>query len=190
VSQPVELFLTFLVILNPLGALLVWNTLMTPERSAESRFLALLPGGIALTGLAVAVALGDELLDVLDLSASSLQVAAGLLLVLGTLHLFLQADPFRPPVAGGLYLSIIRMALWLATPAALAAAAFYGADRGVSDALAGIIPAVAIATLALVMATDIESRVDRIWLRELGRVTGAGILVIAVDLIIDGVTSV
>jgi small neutral amino acid transporter SnatA (MarC family) len=206
VSQFLELFLTFLVILNPLGALLVWNTLRS-QLVAPALWAGALPALVALALLAAAILLGDSLLEVLDLSHSSFQVAAGLLLLLGTARIFVQIDPFSAPrlytnresdggeKADGTWrysflIAVARMTFWLATPAALAAMAFYGADRGEGDALWALAATVPILIGSLVFSEFAESSLGRTPLREGGRVTGVMLVVVAVDLILDGIVDV
>jgi small neutral amino acid transporter SnatA (MarC family) len=182
VSEVLQYALTFVVVLNPPGAMLWWQAL-------DGRFR---PGQLATAAatliLVLALLVGGELIDTLDMAESSAQVAAGLLLIVSRVPLIVRRDPFAPSnVGGGEAMDAARLALWLATPAAIVLALFYGADRDDAPVFAGILVAGLLSALAMTWIPDERLVLP---LRELGRVLLAVAIVIGVDLIIDGVTAV
>jgi small neutral amino acid transporter SnatA (MarC family) len=192
-SEVLALFLTFLVIFNPPGALLTWRSLAEPLPGSE-RWPAL--GGafaLAATLLVVAGFLGEAVIEALDVSLASFQVGAGLLLILNVLRVFVTKNPWVAPRYEGNYESAVaglRMAFWLANPASLVAVAFYAADRGEADTLVPLALAFAVTGAAIVGGLRLTSATHLLVLREVGRGLAVIVIILAIDLIFDGITRV
>jgi small neutral amino acid transporter SnatA (MarC family) len=157
----------------------------------------MLAGGVALgaIGLVVAALLGDDIIDVLDISLSSFQVGTALLLILGVLRVFVTRNPWAAPEYSGSFrpgIAALRLALWIATPASLAAAAFYAADRGEGEAVAPLLLALMITAAAIAVGYGVKGDRDTpsLVLREAGRLIAIVLVVLAVDLLFDGITRV
>jgi small neutral amino acid transporter SnatA (MarC family) len=147
--------------------------------------------GGAVGGLAVcaAAAVGDPLLDALDVSEPSFRIAAGIVAVLaGTADLFRRPPPPEPALAGW-RVALIPVAIPLvARPALLVLALGGGADRGVLLCAAAM--AIGIALLAgLTAALPAEGPGARV-LRWAGRLLAAGLVACGVLLAVDGVLDV
>ncbi|MPZ22647.1 MAG: hypothetical protein GEU28_03710 [Dehalococcoidia bacterium] len=199
--------LVFAALFNPAGGALVWRSVRRiaadpsdldqgdPDNSvgATTRsYPEVLPGvALAVVLLAIAALLGDGVIDLLDTSPSSFAVASGLLLILWAARLILQRRPFAldpsPPSA---WLPALRMAGWLATPAALAIAAYHGADIGVGRTILAVAVAAAGVGVASALTERVASRTHLLALREAGRLVAAVLVVLAVVLIVDGVQTV
>lgn len=192
-SELLGLFLTFLVILNPPGLLLTWRSL-SAELDAARRWVSAIGGfSLATVGLLAAATFGDDVIDALDVSLSSFQVGTGLLLILGVIRVFVMRDPWVAPRYEGGYSEAVaglRLALWMATPATLVAAAFYGADRGALDTIVPLLVAIAVCGAAIAAAHQVTSDAWLLGLREAGRGLAIVLIVIAVDLIFDGIRRV
>jgi small neutral amino acid transporter SnatA (MarC family) len=192
-SDILALFLIFLVVLNPPGVLLTWRSLSGDLETPGQWWAA--AGGLvlAIAGLLVAAVFGDDLIDALDVSLSSFQVGAGLLLILGVLRVFVTRNPWTAPAYDGRLpeaVAGLRLGLWLATPAALAAAAFYGADRGEVETATALAGAIAVCGIAVMAAHWVTNESWLLVLREAGRALAVVLIVIAIDLIFDGITRV
>lgn len=191
----VSLTLQWLLILAPIGAMLYWNSLSvaeTPPRPGlPTTVIASLSAFFLLT---VAALLGDSLLDLLAISEPNWRIAAGVLLILGAARPVLLRDPFAavPLVAGGEppRLKILRLAIWLANPAALAAAMSFALYRGTVETLISIAVGLVITQTLLFSGRELEARVGRPILREIARALLLGTVLVGLRLIIDGVDGI
>ena len=142
---------------------------------------------IALALVGGAALLADPILDGLGVEPETFRVGAGVVLLIGgALAVWNGAAPHRGPWEGE------RVALFplglpvLATPAALAAAVSYGADRGSVETLASAAIALAIAaTLLGARAGRFEAATDGV-----ARVTGGVLIAVAAGLIVSGVRAI
>jgi small neutral amino acid transporter SnatA (MarC family) len=129
VSQWLELSLRFLVILNPFAVIALWTSLSAPLKEGEKARLGVLAGLVGVGCLLVAALAGEWFLDLIDVSAPTWQMGAGLLLILGAVPVFLRRDPFtREPYGGEAsvrWWATARMTLNIATPASLAALVYF-----------------------------------------------------------------
>ena len=143
--------------------------------------------GVALL-LVCGAALGSEaILDGLGVEPETFRVGAGVvLLVCGALAAWQGGAPHRGPWEGtraGLFPLGLPV---LATPAAIAAAITYGADRGESQTVAAA--AIVLALGAALIAARLgrfEAPTDAV-----ARVTGALLIVVAAGLIVSGVRAI
>lgn len=199
-SEFLELLLKILVILNPVGALLLWNRLSWPL-PGTTRLSAGIVSGLLVLALLVAMALlGETILDFLKISPSSFQISTGILLLLSAMRLFVRRDPFAgiafdkvQEQEQGQPAPVVPVALltfWVATPATLAAALLYGVTRDRGLVLAALAVAAVITTVMLLCSRQLEATFRRVPLREIGRALGMALIVLAVDFIVDGITNV
>lgn len=188
-SDLIRLGLIFFVILNPAGFSIIYLDLTTAKADRQR----LLISGAALSALLLVVAAlcADPLLDALDISMPSFQIATGALLAISALPVFLGEERYSgAPVERSGWV-IARFVLWLASPAALAAAMAYGVDRGVGWTIAAVLIALAmsvgVAAVAPARLATGSQRALAVWM---SRGLAAVLIVIAVDLIRQGVENV
>jgi small neutral amino acid transporter SnatA (MarC family) len=193
-TEQLVLTLQWLLVLNPLGTTLYWRSVAATDDATGDR-KGMLAGSVAATVLLVlAVLLGDDIIDALDISPPNWRIAAGVLLILGSLHAFVSRNPFAGTHHEGHsspdWLPAARLALWLAGPPALGVAIAHGVDRGAVRAVAAIVVAV-LAVLAVELAQSRWSgRAGFVAAREAARLTAVGAVVLALRLIMDGVDGV
>ena len=179
--------LALLLALNPARA-----AFGIPRAGRSSREVAwLCAAGGAIGGLAVCVfaALGDPVLDTLDVSAPAFRTAAGVIALLaGAIDLF-RRPPDPEPALPGRRAALVPVALPLvARPALLVMTLGAGADQGALVAVGAM--AIGAATLtALAPRIAMDGPEERA-LRWLARLTAAGLTACGVLLTIDGVLSV
>lgn len=192
-TDVLALALIFLAILNPVSGLLLSEVMARyTSQSSPGRDTAL-AGLISLALLVIAAVFGESLIDWLEITPPTFQIATGVLLVVGVLMVFAPMRPHDNPGSagdeGGIW-PIVRMILWLASPAALAAALSYRIEFGLGSTLTGIVLAMAVSAAILARGRDILNRVPVSIMTWLGRFIGAVVVVIAVDLIRRGVENV
>src|SRR5687767_9191242 len=83
-------------IIDPLGNILIFEAATRTAGRRERLAVALVSVLIAMTLLAVFALAGNDVLDFLDISQESFQIAAGVLLVLPAIRLVERGDPFDP----------------------------------------------------------------------------------------------
>lgn len=141
----------------------------------------------ALLLLGAAALVGGPFLDWLDVSAENFQLAAGVIMLPQALQLIWRGRTLSEPDNGVL---VPLTAPLLAGPASLAAAMSYGTRLGEADAIRAS-AVVLLATAGLLLASDwLAQRVGPGVLGLLGRLNGALLVVIAIELAVDGVRSV
>ncbi len=147
--------------------------------------------GGAIGGLAVcaAAALGDPLLEALDVSDPSFRTAAGIVAGLaGAIDLF-RRPPSPEPALPGWRAALVPVAIpVVARPALLVVALGAGAEEGVLVSVAAIATGVAM-LVGLVAATPIEGTRGRV-LRWAGRLLAAALVAGGVILTLDGIIAV
>ena len=188
------LLIVFWAALNPpaLAASLASATL-PPSRQTD-RLLAA-AGVIAAALLLLAAVLHRPLLDLLDVSAASFDVAAGLVMLAGAARPLLRGRAIEEGIASAAgdgrraVLAPLAVPL-LATPAALAAALSWGERAGEAQTAAAAIVLVALSALWLARAPQPSSRAGRAALDALARLTGVLLAVLAVGLVVRGVLAV
>lgn len=191
--EALALFLIFLAILNPVAGLVLYETMAryserrSPERDAAIAVL------VSLALLMLAAVFGESLIDWLEITPPTFQIATGVLLVVSVLMVFAPArqpaDSGNATDEGGIW-PVVRMILWLASPAALAAALSYRIEFGLGAALTGIVLATVVSGALLAGGREILNRVPVSIVTWLGRFIGAIVVVLAVDLIRRGVENV
>ena len=188
---------TFALVLAvaPLGAIPIFAAYLR-DVSAETRVRgAIAVGLISVALLAATIAVGDPLLDWIEVSPENFQVAAGILIAPVALRLLVTGDSMiTPEEADG---PMPRRA-WLIPlvfplivgPASLAAAISYGTRYGEGETIGAAAVASAIALLACAYAPWLTERLGKLPIGALGRLNGALLMIVVVELIVDGVQTV
>jgi multiple antibiotic resistance protein len=188
-----QVFVTIIVIMDPLGSTPVFLSLTRGYSAGERRGAALQAVGLA-AGVILAFALfGERLLDVLGISLPSLQVAGGLLLVLVALELLnprSEAAFVDPTDRRNVALVPLGTPL-LAGPGAIATTMVYmrqadGAWDGVTVVL-GLLGALAVVYLALRFAGALTRVLRENGVHVLSRIVGLLLAAIAVQLVAQGI---
>jgi small neutral amino acid transporter SnatA (MarC family) len=147
--------------------------------------------GGALGGLAVcaAAAVGDPLLDALDVSEPSFRVAAGIVALLaGAADLFRRPPPAEPALSGW-RAALVPVAIpVVARPALLVLAVGAGAERSVLVSAGAMAVGVGLLT-ALAAGCSTDGPAGRV-LRWAGRLLAAGLVACGVILAVDGILDV
>lgn len=178
-----QLVVFFLAAVNPAGAA---GAPSPPGRNLSARALGV--GAVAaLVLVGGAALLADPILDGLGVEPETFRVGAGVVLLIGgALAAWNGSAPHRGPWEGE------RSALFplalpvLATPAALAAAVSFGADRGSGEALMAAVIAIAVAVgLLAARIGRFEAATDG-----LARVSGGVLVIVAAGLIVSGVRAI
>ena len=158
--------------------------------------LLIVAWGAAIGLLALVAALHQPLFDLLEVSAPSFDVAAGLVMLVGAMRPLLRGRAIDEHAAsmleGGRPLGALApLAVpLLATPAALAAAISYGERAGTGPTIAVAAGLVTVGALGLWVSANLASSPARAVVEALARLTGALLIAVAVGLIVDGVLTI
>ncbi len=134
--------------------------------------------------------LSDPLLDALDISPESFQFAAGAGMFPIALRLMLTGDSTSVPERVPRSAWLIPLGVpALAGPSSIIAAVSYAARFGEGNAILAVALVLG-ATSALLAAQEFFQRIPIVVLQTAGRLSGGLLLVIAVELAVDGVRSV
>jgi small neutral amino acid transporter SnatA (MarC family) len=177
--------------LAPFGAMLPFTRVVAGVESGARRQMAAGACLGALGLLALAALAGDPLLEWLDISAENFQLAAACLVLPQAFHLLWRGESLGalgPEGAerGPAVLSIIFPVL--AGPGALGMAISYATRFDVGIAVAACAAVLGLTAVILVVAA--ERTWDRRLIRALAMLNGALLVVIAVEMAVDGVQSV
>jgi small neutral amino acid transporter SnatA (MarC family) len=179
--------LALLLVLNPARA--VFGIPRTGRASGEVVRLAVVGGAIGAAAVCVVAAVGDVLLDAVDVSAAAFRTAAGIVAVLTGGADLLRRPPSPEPALPGRRAALVPVAIPIvARPALLVIALAAGADRGVLVTVAAMTLGVALLA-ALVRRAPTDGAGGRA-LRWAGRALAAGLVVAGVLVGIDGVMAV
>ena len=188
------LLIVFWAALNPpASAASLASATLPPSRQTDRLLVA--AGAIAAVLLLLAAVLHGPLLDLLDVSAASFDVAAGIVMLAGAARPLLRGRAIEEGIASAAgdgrraVLAPLAVPL-LATPAALAAALSWGERAGEAQTAAAAIVLVALSALWLARAPQPSSRAGRAALDALARLTGVLLAVLAVGLVVRGVLAV
>ena len=188
------LLIVFWAALNPpASAASLASATLPPSRQTDRLLVA--AGAIAAVLLLLAAVLHGPLLDLLDVSAASFDIAAGLVMLAGAARPLLRGRAIEEGIAAAAgdgrraVLAPLAVPL-LATPAALAAAISWGERAGEAQTAAAAIVLVALSALWLARAPQPSSRAGRAALDALARLTGVLLAVLAVGLVVRGVLAV
>jgi small neutral amino acid transporter SnatA (MarC family) len=176
--------LALLLALNPARAVFA-----IPRGSGEAVRIAALGGAFGAGIVAVALILGDLLLDAADVSASAFRLAAGIVAVLTGAADLLRPPPSPEPALPGRRAALVPVAVPIvARPALVVLALGAGADDAV---LAGIVALVV--SVGLLAALTATAKIDGPGGRALrwgARALAAGLIVAGTVLGVDGVLGV
>ena len=143
---------------------------------------------------AIAVLLADPFLEFLDVSPESFRFAAGAVMGPFAVRLLwtgesmpLPDNSHKHPFEPWLFPAAIPL---LAGPASLTAAISYSARFGVGDAVVAAIPVIVISTLLPALSAPICRSLGHAAVSALGRLSGALLVIVAVELVVGGVQSV
>jgi small neutral amino acid transporter SnatA (MarC family) len=155
----------------------------------EVASLAAIGGAIGGLAVCAAAAVGDVLLDALDVSAPAFRTAAGIVAGLAGAADLLRRPPSPEPALAGRRAALVPVAIpIMARPALLVMALGAGADHGVLVSVAAMAVGVALAT-GLAAACPTEGPGGRV-LRWAGRLLAAALVACGVLLGVDGVMDV
>ena len=116
----VDVFVTVLVIMDPIGTTPVFVALTRHQQRTERNRSALTAAGVAAAVILVFALFGEQLLEVLGIELEALQVAGGLLLLVVALELF-QGDDEQSMRATGTNVALVPLGTpLLAGPGAIA----------------------------------------------------------------------
>jgi small neutral amino acid transporter SnatA (MarC family) len=185
VSEFATVTLGLVAAVAPFGALPVFIDARAEGANQHRIILGMCVAAFLLMGVAVLAA--GPFLEWLDVSPENFQLAAGLIMLPQALQLLVRGRTLAHEGSGGLLPLAVPL---LAGPASVVAAMSYGARFGEGRA-AGASALVLFATAGLLMAGERFPRwVGRAGMGALGRFNGALLVVVAVELIVDGVRSV
>jgi small neutral amino acid transporter SnatA (MarC family) len=142
--------------------------------------------------LAIVALLAGPILDLLDISLPSWELAAGILVIVAVVRLFIERDPFTPSVTDDApdWLAIIWGIGWIATPAAVAVVMADAVDLHPLIALVSAALAVTAASIGALLGPALLARLGYRRLREMARWTSLLALLPAAWLILDGLNGV
>jgi small neutral amino acid transporter SnatA (MarC family) len=171
---------------------LVPGYLTLPRGQGEDERRALgLALAAAFAAFVAAVLLTEPFLGVLDIAPESFQGAAAVIMLPLAAQLLWTGRSLEP---GGRVTArpwlVPLAAPGLVGPASLAAVIAYSGRYGEAEAAAGALLALAVTGSVLVAGERVRSAIGGLALGIIGRLSGAFIVVIALDLVVDGVRSV
>jgi small neutral amino acid transporter SnatA (MarC family) len=176
-----------LLALNPARA--AFGIPRAGRSSREVAELAALGGAIGGLAVCAAAALGDVLLDALDVSAPAFRTAAGIVALLAGAADLIRRPPRPEPALADRRAALVPVAIPLvARPALLVMALGAGADRGVLVSVGATAIGVALMS-ALAVRCPTDGAADRV-LAWGGRLLAAGLVASGVLVGIDGILDV
>jgi small neutral amino acid transporter SnatA (MarC family) len=186
---------------SSLGVLAAFVALVDPPRAGALVAPALWRTGraVAVTAAAVAAAAGivlaavhEPILDLLSVSAPTFRIGAGLVItVLGLRSLLLAPEPWTEGVAGGRLAVLVPIAFpVLITPELAVAAVSFGADEGTATTVGGVVLALGLVAIVGSWRRLAEDGPRPAWLVPLGRLLGAGAVVVGVARLVSGIFDV
>ncbi|HLT21066.1 MAG TPA: MarC family protein [Thermomicrobiales bacterium] len=180
--------LFFLAVFNPAAiALLLARADGRP--SSRDDVMRLLPAVVAAVVILALLALVSEnVLDTLDLSLSTFQIAAGVVIIIGALQASLALGLSPEDLSTGW--ANVRLLIWMISPASLMLALAFGADEGFGVAVASLVAGAVIALALAAAWVGWRGLANRFLLDWLRRMIAAGAVVAAIDLVRQGVENV
>jgi multiple antibiotic resistance protein len=190
-----QVFVTILVIMDPVGNVPVFLALTKGETGPDRRTAARQATAAAAAVILAFAAFGQQLLHLLGISLEALQVSGGLLLVLVALELLQGGSGAGTAVEDGMVgMNVALVPLGtplLAGPGAIAATMVYIREAEsvaeVAIVVGALVTALAVVYLALRLAEPIATRLGTNGIVLLSRVVGLLVAAIAVQLVATGI---
>lgn len=178
--------------ISPAGAAPVFLSLFPTVR--ERAIAAALAAVVAVVALAAVTLAGEPFIDWLDISPESFQLAAAAIMTPHAMQLLWTGESLSvrgPGAYGPLPTWFIPLGLpLLAGPAAMAASLSYGTRFGAELAIGACALVLVLAVLWAIAEGRLERLYGRIGAGVLGRLTGLLLIIIAVEMALDGIRSV
>ncbi|MCC7365529.1 MAG: MarC family protein [Dehalococcoidia bacterium] len=180
----------FFAIVDPIGAILPFQAVAGAAPLRRRLGIALMAVLVSFALISLFAVAGQDVLDLLDISPESFQIAAGVLLVLPAIRLVERGEVFEAnPYAGptSFDAAVVPLALpMLSGPGALALATSTSETIGAGQtiAAAGMIFALVLAVFAA--AAVFFRFIHPAVLRAAARIVGVVLMAIAVDFIVSG----
>lgn len=192
-SELLRAFVGMFAVVAPLGALPVlvaYYRTFEDKAAYPARHLIIGAPLVAFAALVASAAVSGPVLDWLDVTGESFQFAAGAVMFPLAMRLLISGDSMPLPDRLPGYAWLVPFALpMLGGPSSVIAVISYADRFGETEAIAASLAALAI-TAAVFAAVPLVERWPSIVVSTLGRFSGGVLLVIAVELAIDGVQSV
>lgn len=184
-------FLSFFAIIDPVGNVMVFHVLTRRLSLALRLTIAAVSVVAAFAMMVVFSFAGEGILDYLNISTASFQVAAGALLVLPALRLVERGEPLPASSefeeGDPLQLAFVPLATpLLAGPGALATTISFTATVGRANTLTAAALVMVLALVAFAAAAWLFDLLGPSILRLLSRLVGILLMAIAADLILEG----
>ncbi|MCU1380346.1 MAG: MarC family protein [Acidimicrobiales bacterium] len=182
-----DVFVTVLVIMDPLGSTPIFLSLTREQTHAERKRSAMQAATVAAGVILLFALFGEQLLRSLGISLEALQVAGGLLLLVVALELFHGSDDDAMRATGANVALVPLGTPLLAGPGAIATAMVYmrrsqdWADKG--TVLLGLIGVLIVVYLALRFATVIARVLKPNAIHLVSRILGLLVAAIGVQLV-------
>ncbi len=178
----------------PAGALPAFALLARNADAVQRTRLASLVGLIAFALLAGTAALGAPFLDWLNISPENFQLAAALVMLPLALRLLWSGESMTLPrevdrPLRRVWPTPLTVPL-VAGPASLVAALSYGTRFGLEPTLGAAAFVLTLTALAFAAAPQLRRSLGTPGISALGRLTGVLLVVVAIELLVDGVQSV
>jgi small neutral amino acid transporter SnatA (MarC family) len=185
--------------MNALGVIAAFVAVINPFRAVVSvapavwrtgRAVAVVAAAVTAAVAVVLAAAHQGVLDALDVSAPTFRIGAGLVIaVTGVRSLLLTPRPWDEGLARGRLAALVPVAFpVLITPELAVAAVAFAADEGTGIAIAGAL--VGLAGFAALGTWRGTTEAARPWLVALGRLAGAGTVVVGIARLVSGVFDV
>ena len=178
----------------PAGALPAFALLTRSADAVQRTRLASLIGLVAFALIAGTAALGDPFLDWLDISPENFQLASALVMAPLAVRLLWSGESMSLPRDGDrplrrVWLTPLTVPL-VAGPASLVAALSYGTRFGLEPTIGAAAFVLVLTALAFAAAPQLQRTLGTSGISALGRLTGALLVVVAIELLVDGLQSV
>jgi multiple antibiotic resistance protein len=172
-------------VLNTPGVIRAFAALAPTDASGRTRFVGTVLG-LTFASLAVVAIVSDPVLDWLDISPENFQVAAGIVMLVLALRLLwsgeLGAPNLRSPYWGALSLVL--------GPVPVVAILGYATRYGIGTSIGAAVVAVVVSAVVLMTSRWLGKALRAPGRSVLARCNGALIVLLAIQLIVDGIQSV
>ena len=186
-SLLVDVFVTVLVIMDPLGSTPIFLSLTRGQSQGERARSALQAASVAAVVILVFALFGEQLIDMLGISLEALQVAGGLLLLVVALELFHGSEEETMKATGANVALVPLGTPLLAGPGAIATAMLFmrrsddWGERG--TVVVGLLGVLAVVFLALRFSTVIARVLKPNAIHLVSRILGLLVAAIGVQLV-------